>query len=318
MPKIQYQSINMRPWALELVQKAIEIVTEYQRLGYDLTLRQVYYQFVARDLLPQSWVDPTTGSTNNQQSYKKLGDILGNARMAGLMDWTAMVDRTREMNSNSHWTSPENIIDAVVSQYMIDKWEEQDHRPEVWVEKDALEGVVGTICKRLDIPYFSCRGYTSLTSIWANAQRLKAVAAKGATPVILHLGDHDPSGIDMSRDIEERVRLFMGTHGDNLEFVRVALNMDQVEQYNPPENPAKSTDSRFEDYKKKHGDSSWELDALEPTVISALIADKVSTYRNDRMYAKREKQEETEKEQLRLVSDNWDNVVARLEEQGGE
>jgi hypothetical protein len=313
MPKIKYESINFSQRSLKIIQQAESIVTDYKAKGYDLTLRQVYYQFVSRDWLPQEWADPQTGSTNNQRSYKKLGDIISDARMAGLIDWEALVDRTREMGGNSHWSSPESIISAVAQQYAINKWAGQPIRPEVWVEKDALEGIVSQICRRLDIPFFSCRGYCSMTSIWDNAQRLRAIAEDGGTPYILHLGDHDPSGIDMSRDIVERSRLFMNGHGAKLKFKRLALNKDQVDQYNPPENPAKSTDSRYADYVREHGESSWELDALDPAVITDIIRAAVEPLRDDKLYRQREKQERTEKSQLAAVSERWDEVVELVE-----
>jgi hypothetical protein len=313
--KRAYKRIAFPEWKMAIIEKAIEIVRDYQRQGYDLTLRQVYYQFVARDLFPERWIDPKTGSKNNQRSYSKLGELLGDARLAGVMDWEAMVDRTREKSGNSHWESPDAIIRAVAQQYQIDKWRGQDYRPEIWVEKDALEGVVATVCRRLDVSYFSCRGYTSLTSIWENAQALKGFAQAGQKSVILHLGDHDPSGIDMSRDIEERVRLFMDGFGDGdgLVFERIALNMDQVRRYNPPENPAKSTDSRYESYIEEHGEHSWELDALDPNVIAALIEKRVKHYRDDATFAARQKIEKTEKALLGAASANWTQVADLVE-----
>lgn len=316
MPEIRYKDIRFSPLKLELIQKAIRIVTEYEAQGYDLTLRQVYYQFVARDWLPAEWADPITGSTNNQKSYGKLGDLLGDARMAGYMDWNSMVDRTRSMSGNTHWESPAAIINAVANQYRRDKWANQPHRPECWVEKDAMEGVVGRVCKRLDIPYFSCRGYTSLTSIWENAQRLKKIAATGAVPIILHLGDHDPSGIDMSRDIEDRVRLFMGgddedetDRGDALHFERIALNMDQVKEFNPPENPAKATDSRFKSYVDLYGDKCWELDALDPKTMDDLISRAVKKHRIDKFYKVESDKEATERNLLSGCSMYWPDVA---------
>lgn len=314
MPKICYQDIKFNERSKKLIKQAELIVTEYRKQGYDLTLRQVYYQFVSRDWLPQEWADPKTGSTNNQRSYKKLGDIISDARMAGLIDWNALVDRTREMGGNSHWSSPGSVIYSASQWYAIDKWKGQPNRPEVWVEKDALEGVVGQICRRLDIPFFSCRGYCSMTSIWDNAQRLREIAEDGGTPYILHLGDHDPSGIDMSRDILERSKLFMNGHGEKLEFKRLALNMDQVTKYNPPENPAKSTDSRYEEYYREHGDACWELDALEPSVITQIIRDAVDPLRDDKLYAKREKQEAKEKGLLKATSERWSEVLELVSE----
>lgn len=216
----------------------------------------------------------------------------------------------------SHWDSPEQIISAVANQYAIDKWDGQDVRPSIWVEKDALVGVVERIATELDVEYFSCRGYTSQSEMWGAAQRFIKNAQNGQSTHIIHLGDHDPSGIDMSRDIEERIRMFMAHHGYGsryFDFTRIALNQDQIDLYNPPPNPAKSTDSRFQSYMNLHGDESWELDALEPQVLADLIRAKVDEIRDDNLYAEKQEQEFHEKEQLVKVSDNW-SVVAEFVE----
>lgn len=314
MPRICYQPRVFKDDALAIIKRANDVVTEYQRLGFRLTLRQVYYQFVARDWLPQKWADPKTGSTNNVRSYKNLGSIINDARLAGLIDWHSIEDRTRERGGNSHWSSPESIISAVAAQYQIDKWQEQPYRPEVWVEKDALEDVVGTVCKELDVPFFSCRGYTSQTAMWDNAMLLKNHAKYGAKPVILHLGDHDPSGLDMSHDIEKRVECFMEDDADKLVFKRIALNMNQVRQYNPPPNPAKSTDARYNKYVDEHGDESWELDALDPQVLAQLIRDAIEPYRDEKLFAKYERQERAERGLLQSCSTRWDDVRDLLED----
>lgn len=303
MPRIRYEPKNFNATHAAIIAAAADIVATYRAQGYVLTLRQIYYQFVARDLFPPEWADPATGSTNNERSYKKLGSILADARMAGELDWSAIEDRTREAGGNNHWDGPADIVRACAGQFMIDKWEDQTHRVEVWVEKDALEGVVERAARALDITYFSCRGYVSLSSIWEAGQRLKRHAAAGQTPVILHLGDHDPSGIDMSRDVEDRLRTFMRPHGAMLEFKRIALNMDQIDQYGPPPNPAKVTDSRFRGYQDLFGEECWELDALEPSVIDQLIRDEVAHYRDDEKYAAREELEGRHKERLARVAD---------------
>lgn len=256
MPKIKYQDINLSQKSLDLIKTCNAIIAAYVAQGYTLTLRQLYYQCVSRDIIP-----------NKQTEYKRLGSIINDGRLAGLIDWSALEDRTRNLESVSHWDSPESIIDAVAKQYAIDKWDDQPVRPEVWIEKDALAGVVERICTELDVSYFSCRGYTSQSEMWVAAQRFIRYAKNKQITHVIHLGDHDPSGIDMSRDIEERIRMFMARHGYGsqwFEFTRIALNRDQIDQYNPPPNPAKSTDSRFQGYMDEHGDESWELDALEP------------------------------------------------------
>lgn len=271
MPKIKYVERDFSEVSLKVITKSNEIIESYAAQGYDLTLRQLYYQFVARDLI-----------ANEHREYKKLGSIVNDGRLAGLIDWDRLVDRTRNVKSNSHWDEPRLIVEACAQQYQVDKWQTQDYRVEVWIEKDALIGVIEGVCKREDVAYFSCRGYTSQSEMWEAAQRLLAHARRGQHPVIIHLGDHDPSGIDMTRDITDRMELF----GVDIMVERIALNMDQVEEHSPPPNPAKITDSRAAQYIRRFGGESWELDALEPATLENLIASKIETYRHMGRWAK--------------------------------
>jgi hypothetical protein len=294
MPKISYIDKNFRRDKICLIDKINEVIRNYMAQGYSLTLRQVYYQLVARAIIE-----------NNEKSYKNIGNLISDARLAGLIDWNAIEDRTRNMRGNSHWSTPGNIIDSAAYSYHLDHWKGQKNYVEVWVEKDALVGIVGQICEELDVNYFSCRGYVSQSEMWSAAQRLKRRQDQGQEVVLLHLGDHDPSGKDMSRDIQDRLRIF---ETYNVEFHRLALNMNQIEKYNPPPNPAKLTDSRANKYINEFGYDSWELDALEPQVISDLIDTNVKKYRNDKLYKDMLKQEKKEKSLLSDIADKWDNI----------
>ncbi len=286
--KIEYVTKRFGVAALKVIASANAIIAEYEAQGFELTLRQLYYQFVSRDLI-----------SNTQKEYKKLGAVINDARLAGLVSWTAIVDRTRNLEGNSHWNSPSDIIEGCAKQFQIDKWATQEHRVEVWIEKDALVGIAERICRQLDVSYFSCRGYTSQSEMWAAGQRLKRFAQDhDQTPVIIHLGDHDPSGIDMSRDIADRLELFMG----GMEVNRIALNMNQVQKYGPPPNPAKITDSRAAKYIKLHGHESWELDALDPKVLSNLIEKTVLSYRDDDKWEKALKLEQKHRKTLAQVA----------------
>ena len=188
---------------------------------------------------------------------------------------------------------------------MLDKWEGQPNYVEVWVEKDALVDIVGQACRPIDTPYFSCRGYTSQSEMWSAAQRFIRQNRIRENCFIIHLGDHDPSGIDMTRDIQERLEMF----GANVEVKRVALTMDQVETYNPPPNPAKITDSRASKYIHLFGDESWELDALEPQMLNNLITNEVTALRDDAIYKAVCDMEERGKEELQLLVDNYDEAI---------
>lgn len=286
--------------SLRIIDTANEICEDYRRQGFNLTLRQVYYQFVARDLLP-----------NSQKSYKRLGSIINDARLAGLMDWSYIQDRTRSVRGGfGGFTSPGQFIDQVVEEYNEALWIGQEYRPEVWVEKDALVDVIGRACTSTRTPYFSCRGYVSQSEMYDAAKRVQRRRRQGHIPVVIHLGDHDPSGIDMTRDIQERLSLMSWGH---VEVRRIALNMDQIEQYGPPPNPAKLTDSRGSAYVEEYGDDSWELDALEPRVLTELIQDELASLIDDELMQERRDHEEAQIARMRAVGARWSEIDERWE-----
>lgn len=177
MSKRKYKDIRFHDKSLETIERVNAIVGEYEAQGFELTLRQVYYQLVARGFIP-----------NNERSYKNLGSLINDGRLAGLIDWYAIVDRTRNLRGNSHWDCPEDVIDSARYSYMLDRWENQPNYVEVWVEKDALIGIVSQICRELDVPHFSCRGYTSQSEMWSAAQRFINQSHRESRTII-HLGD---------------------------------------------------------------------------------------------------------------------------------
>ena len=299
MPKITYVARKFAAATMAVINRANEIIAGYVAQGYDLTLRQLYYQFVARGHLE-----------NKQSEYKRLGSIVNDARLAGLIDWDTIADRTRELRSVAHWESPAEIVEAIARQFRVDRWHDQPHRVEVWIEKDALVGVFERVCRELDVGLFSCRGYTSQSEMWSAAQRLRRYAYHKQNVVVLHFGDHDPSGIDMTRDISDRLALF----GAPVDVRRLALTMDQVDHYKPPANPAKETDSRFTSYMQEHGSESWELDALEPDVLARLVRDEVAKLQDAKRWKATAAHEARQRKLLQAVSDRWDEVADMVEE----
>lgn len=297
MPKIEYVARKFSSASTALIDKANEIIGEYEGQGFQLTLRQLYYQFVARGLIP-----------NSLKSYKNLGSVVNDGRLAGLIDWDHITDRTRVLRKNSHWETPGGVIKSAADSYLIDMWKSQPWRPEVWIEKDALVGVIEDVCESLDVPYFSCRGYTSQSEMWAASQRMIEYGDEDKTPIIFHLGDHDPSGKDMTRDIEDRLQMFMG----GIELKRLALNMDQVEHFKPPPNPAKLTDSRAEVYIREFGNDSWELDALDPAVIVELVRRSIQKLIDKEQWDKDAKRLKVERSLLNKAAKNWDEVAEFL------
>ena len=304
MTYIVYEDRNFSPKSTLEIEQAREIIEEYEAQGYTLTLRQLYYQFVARDL-----------RENTERSYKNLGTLITNARMAGLISWKAIEDRNRSAHLPYINEDELDILDGLDVLLKMDCWADQDHYVEVWIEKEALGNVIDRPCKSLQVSHMACKGYLSASEAWRAGRRFRNARQEGKTPVLIHLGDHDPSGIDMTRDNKDRLEIFSE---DGVDVRRIALNMDQVEQYGPPPNPAKVSDSRAPGYIKEFGPTSWELDALEPSVIDTLITEEIEQFINWDKW-KGVKDEQTERRaHLAQLHDNWDEIVQFLNDMDEE
>lgn len=292
MSKVAFIEKRFSVGSQNIIKNANAIITDYQRQGFTLTLRQLYYQFVSRDLIP-----------NKQSEYKRLGSIINDARLAGLVDWNAIEDRTRNLKG---WYFPElktaqEILEDAANCHERDHWADQPNYVEVWIEKDALVGVIERVCRQYRVPFFACRGYNSQSEQYKAGRRIAEKIAEDKEVTILHLGDHDPSGIDMTKDNEDRLTMFSES---SVKLKRLALNMDQVEKYNPPPNPAKETDARFTGYVEKYGDSCWELDALEPKVISGLIEKNIKALIDDDIWAETDNVQQAECDALLEIARN--------------
>lgn len=287
-----------------VIRQANSILEEYRGHGFILTLRQLYYQFVQRGLIP-----------NTLKDYKRLGSIINDARLAGKIDWQMIEDRTRNLLDLPSWDSPAEIIQSAAYGYRTDIWNRQHVRPEVWIEKEALIGVIERICQEFRVPYFACKGYTSQSEQWRAGRRFRDHLLHGQRVVVLHLGDHDPSGLDMTRDNDSRLRMFIDLPSDygNIEIRRIALNRDQVDSHGLAPNPAKMTDSRFNGYADQHGDESWELDALDPTLIEKLIRDELDAMRDPVAWEDVETEEEEARREMQRVASRWERVGGLLD-----
>jgi hypothetical protein len=256
MSKIQFRETKFRLESLARITQMQAIVDEYLEQGLRLTARQLYYQFVSRGLIP-----------NKVQSYKNLTNLLTDARYAGLIDWDAIEDRGRQPDVPSEWDSIESLVKAAVRSYRLPRWESQPVYAELWVEKQALAGVLEPMAREFHVVLSVNKGYSSASAMFEAAERFNTRGGD-RNKILFYLGDHDPSGEDMVRDIRDRLVEF-GV--DDLEVTKLALTMAQVEEFNPPPNPAKTTDSRFAAYAAEHGDESWEVDALPPEELQRII-----------------------------------------------
>jgi hypothetical protein len=281
---------NKKSW--KLIEVVNSILDEYRNLGYRLSLRQLYYQLVARDLIE-----------NSARSYKCIGGLVSEARLAGMVDWEMIEDRGRETIANDHWSSPAEIIRSAAQSFGIDRWEGQPCYVEVMVEKDALSGILEPVCRKFDIRFTANKGYSSSSALYEASKRISSAVERGLEVHLFYLGDHDPSGIDMTRDIQDRLGLF--THNSQIEVHRLALNYDQIEQWQPPQNPAKENDKRYRSYKEKYGNSSWELDAVEPRRLAELVERAVEKLIVQGSWQEVEKKEQKMRKELEQYAENY-------------
>ena len=293
--KEQFQVKNFQAKTLRLINHANAIIADMDAQGYTLTLRQLYYRLVESKIL-----------TNKQQNYDKLGYVVDEARKAGLIDWNAIEDRTRFLRSIRNYSDPSHFLTRMIQHYAEDLWRDQDNYCEVWIEKDALIGVVERPCNEYRVPHFACRGYPSSSELYIAGKRLKQKLQKHDRVIIFYLGDHDPSGLDMDRSNDDLLNMFGRTTG--IEVKRLGLTFDQVQQYNLVPDPAKQTDSRFAAYAELYGDESYELDALRPQIIDQLIRDAILSVLDQEDFDNKLLQEEENNKHIQTIAENFGDV----------
>jgi len=268
------------------IDEANDIIYSYSRQGLRLTLRQLYYQFVSKALIP-----------NEEKSYKNLGSIISKGRLAGLIDWDAIEDRMRQPQMPPQFPNIRTLVEGALGAYRLPRRKGQEFYVELWVEKDALAGVLAPIARKFHITLMVNRGYSSSSAMYESAKRIEGEMAEDGSEcaIIFYLGDLDPSGEDMVRDIQDRLSMF----GSYAEVRKLALTMDQVQQYNPPPNPTKLSDSRAKAFVEKYGHSSWEVDALPPTALRDIIEDVLEIHTDQELVDRVIEKENEDKKLLR-------------------
>lgn len=253
-----------------------EAKKELDKYSSPLTLRQLYYRLVAQDMIE-----------NKQSQYQYLSEAVKQARIKGIIAWWQIEDRTRESRAGD-WIkqSPQDKIRAraghlldVADDYRRPKWEGQGKYVELWYEKEALANYFDSVAQRLGITSFASRGYTGWTSLHDAYTRFLEHTDEDC--YILYFGDYDPSGMDIQRFIDEKLNT---TFGLDIDVQRIGLTKEQIEEYQLPPQPAKSSDSRYADFVQSHGDMAVEIDALEPDVLKDLVRDNVSELYDEEHY----------------------------------
>lgn len=280
--KEKFRDIKFQKKNLIKLEKIAIILKEFKEKKIKVTLRQLYYQLVSKDII-----------LNNKSEYNKLSDLLTHARYCGVIDWDAFEDRVRIPDIPLTFKDVNHLLDVAKKNYQLDRWNDQEYYIELWTEKDALSSVITPITNMYQIPFIVNRGYTSACSVYESSKRF--IKHVGKTGVLLYLGDHDPSGLDMDRDIKARLKEL----GVDVNVIRIGLTEEQIKQYNLPENYAKTSDPRGKWYIEKFGPHSWEVDALRPDVLQELIKQNILSFLDVTRFEQVRKQEEQDIEQLK-------------------
>jgi hypothetical protein len=281
--KEKFQSKSFRQDSLTLIDQCNEIVTDYLNQGLKLTLRQLYYQLVTANIIK-----------NEERSYRQLSSLVSDARLAGLIDWDAIEDRVRVPRIPSEFKNLSDLVDAALYSYRLPRWETQFNYVELWVEKDALAGVLLPLAHKYHVTMMVNRGYSSQSAMYEASKRFAHKSNEGFRSgrlrkmILLYLGDFDPSGEDMVRDIQERLNMF----GVVVDVNKIALTLAQIKKYNPPPNPAKIEDPRSKEFIERHGSSSWEVDAINPRELQKIITREIERF--------------IDKDAMRIITDKED------------
>jgi len=314
--------------AWTLLRACREVVGVFHGRGLKMTLRQLFYQLVSRNAI-----------RNEDKQYKRLSALLSDARLMGLIDWEAIEDRLRIPRKHPEFADLDELVDAALSSYRLPRWEGQKNYVELWVEKEALAGILTPITREYHVNLMVNRGYSSQTAMYDSAKRfltacygkaidydtLERIFAEDGkacpdafkdtrvlareklgeperSAVLFYLGDHDPSGVHMSKDVGDRLTMF----GIDVDVRKLALTKEQIEEHGLPPNPTKMQDPRAAEYVDEHGDTCWELDALPPDVLDQVVRGALEDVLDRELMDAVIRREERDKKRLRKALESLD------------
>ena len=256
-----------RPPSYEkLVAAALEVFNQYDTA---ITLRQLYYRLVARLLIP-----------NTINSYKRLSRIMVKAREQEDVPVNCLEDRSRRIlgRGDVGYDSAEDYLKQKLSSlqdswkgFTMPMWEEQPVYVLISLEKDALSRLVSRVANQYSVRTFPTRGYPSFSYVQIMANYMQTRLA-GKPTVLLYFGDFDPSGVDIERDLEDRLSRY---GAKDFKVKRIALTAEQIRHYDLPPMPVKRSDARAESFMATHGDRSVELDALDPNLLQDVVKNSI-------------------------------------------
>ncbi|MGD2200917.1 MAG: hypothetical protein PVJ38_04710 [Candidatus Bathyarchaeota archaeon] len=284
----------------EVVEAALEVFKQYDSA---LTLRQLYYRLVAKRLF-----------ANTINSYKRLSRIMVKARENGDAPINCLEDRSRRILGRGDYgdTSAKEFLSRRISSlrdsykdFKMPMWDDQSNYVLVSLEKDALSRLVSHVANQYSVRTFPTRGYPSFTYVNRMARYMRR-SLQGKPTVVLYFGDFDPSGMDIERDLTERLERY---DAGNFRVRRVALTSDQIVKYSLPPMPVKKSDARSDSFLESYGNEAVELDALDPNTLKYMVADAIASHIDLDVWHKRERQIERLQDWIKDKLENMEDLI---------
>jgi hypothetical protein len=243
-------------------------VTLYNLLWEEnpMTVRQVFYRLVSLGVIKK-----------DEKEYKStVCRLLSLMRREGQIPFEWIADNTRWMRKPDTYSSLSHALDEVARLYRRSLWDNQDAYVEIWLEKDALAGVLYQITQEYDVPLMVVRGFSSLSFLHGAAQ---TILAEDKPSYLYYFGDYDPSGLVIPQTIERDLREF--APGADITFERVAVTPAQIEEYKLQTRPTKRTDSRSRNFKGE----SVEVDAILPATLRGIVRNCIECHIDQQAFA---------------------------------
>jgi len=220
------------------------------------SVRHVYYRMTDPRLL---FPVPKT-----ENGYRQVGRELVKLRQQGIIDYGWISDSTRMGHFVNTFTDASDFISSFAGLYRADLWRDLPVYPEVWCESRSIAGVIRALCQEHGVSLYPAGGFSSETFIWEAAQQINR-ASNGRQLRVFYIGDYDPAGVLIDKDIERKMRLHLDPCVD-MTFIRIAITEEQIKQYDLPTKSRKETDLRVLDLKK-----TVEAEAMPASVLRQLL-----------------------------------------------
>lgn len=274
--------------SLSLIRAVSAVTDELKAEGLTLTLRQLYYEAVRRGLIQ-----------NKPTQYKRLGNVVTEARIAGHLDWDAIADPMRNLESQTTFRNAAQYVAAMANQYNESLWADQPYYAEVWIEKDAIASVVERACLQYRVPYFVCRGYVSQQCLYDAGKRFSHHISQGKIVRVFYLGDRDEFGGDLARDIEDRIDFF--TRAGRPQFDPIAVRAEQITHLRLAPDPSNPSD--------------FEIEALPPKELLCLIVSSIDSIVDRAKFIAAYQREQQSRHEIALVAKHYKAVIDVIDQE---